>query len=495
MEAVRLSDQIAKTYFPIDLSKTHQVDAGGRACTKSSKNALTIATEVLSNPKSEVMVVRQDYVHHRDSTLKELIIAFERLGLTQDVHFKVKYTPLEIKMIGTGQTIKFGAMNDVEKLKGFKPSSSDKYFTMIWFFEITEFKDAYSMQQVTSTFIRGNKPYFNCLYEFNPPSLKTHWVYEWVEQVKQLADYEYRFRTYQDLTTHEQKYWLGKSLLREIETLKQLDIEQYNHIYLGMPRKLSGTIYKRFDVAKHVKEIPIEVLKRYQLFQVGIDYGESDAFVGEMSAFDGARSIHVPEEIYHRNDKAKAGDTKDINDYVDDADKWLLMCIEKYDMKKPLAVYIDNANLSFYTLLKKRSEQPIITYTKYGDEIHTPRNYVVEKVDKRKTSDINKGMARRDDSTAKDTTAIQERIDFGNLLLGKDALTISPRCKHLISEMESAVYHKGVRKDDETSRVDALDAWEYSWKSQLMIMRDFLIRQVRKDSEQDDRQKRVLQEA
>lgn len=428
---MKISEQIAQTYQPIDLTATHQVDDGGRACTKSSKNAIIIIFTMLQDEKAECLVARQDAVHHRDSTVKELVIACERFGLVQDVHFKVTHAPMELRFLWSKQVIKFGAMNDIEKLKGFKPSSSSKYFSLLWFFEVSEFKDSYDIEQVISTFIRGgNKTYFNCLYETNPPASMTHWYYEWREKIQQLDDYAYRFRTYLDLTDWEKEHWLGKPLLKQIKNLQRLDIEQYNHIYLGMTRKLKGAIYKRFG-SSNIKEIEYSITREYY---IGVDYGEADATSATLIGIDGAKSMHAYAQYHHRNES----DEKDINDYASDVHDFIMESYLK--TKKKIIVLVDSANLSFYKLLKAK-------------ENHA---YEVRKVKKEE---------------------IQTRIDQLNICINADVFSIDPLCKNIIGELSTAVYNdKGVRTDTKTNTVDGLDSLEYAFSIRMKLIVEYLMK-------------------
>ena len=90
MPVINIAKEIALPhlkYFNSD--KIHQVDHGGRAGYKSTKNALKIAKRMLEDPTCETMVVRQDYIDHRDSTFRDLIWAFKKLGvkLKETIHY------------------------------------------------------------------------------------------------------------------------------------------------------------------------------------------------------------------------------------------------------------------------------------------------------------------------------------------------------------------------------------------------------------------------
>ena len=68
-------NHIAKRFQPLTMAKANIVDIGGRASTKTSKNALCMILTMLYYRNCETIVIRQDDVHHRNSTMRELEIA------------------------------------------------------------------------------------------------------------------------------------------------------------------------------------------------------------------------------------------------------------------------------------------------------------------------------------------------------------------------------------------------------------------------------------
>ena len=79
---ILISDIVAKPHLEhFNSMKPHQLDHGGRAAYKSSKNAIKIASIMLQDSRCEVVIVRQDYTDHKDSTFADMKIAFERLGV------------------------------------------------------------------------------------------------------------------------------------------------------------------------------------------------------------------------------------------------------------------------------------------------------------------------------------------------------------------------------------------------------------------------------
>lgn len=412
---VRLSDLIAENYHSdFKMEVTHIVESGGRASTKSSRNALRVAKNMISDSKAEWIIVRQYAVHHADSTFKEMIIAFERLGLINGVDFRCTKSPMKIQLTATNQFISFGAMEDYEKLKGFKPSANDKYFRGILFFEITEFKSSYDMEQAFSTFVRGNKPAFNALYEFNPAPLKSHWTYKWLEKINKIDEYKIIKSTYKNLTKWEQTNWLGEAMMKAIDILKKYDLEMYKHIYLGKPRKLEGAIYAR--VFK-----PSEKQIKPTYISVGIDFGWTKSKTYIVPIATNYKEIQVLDD-YCYDDPAR--DTESTIDEV------VSYCLElrKTTGINYIRVIPENAEVGMLRTLEKRLLQYGIPVVDMGKKI-----------------------------------PIEERITVVTHLLSLGVLHISKDLTNLVEALEEAVRDdKGKRLDDGTTNIDVLDALEYA---------------------------------
>jgi len=65
----RISEIVAQPHLQhFNSTKRHQLDHGGRAGYKSSKNAIKIAMGLLADPTAELVVIREDYSDHFDTT-------------------------------------------------------------------------------------------------------------------------------------------------------------------------------------------------------------------------------------------------------------------------------------------------------------------------------------------------------------------------------------------------------------------------------------------
>ena len=426
---VKLSDQLAPIFHSQFNSKAlHQVDKGGRGSTKTSKNALKIVKDILENPDSNVVVIRRYAKDNRQSTYREIIRAFGRLGITLEHKVNLFYSPLQIKY--GNASIYFAGLDDFESLKGLIPDENS--VNILWFFEITQFRNDYEMQQVIATFSRGNPQYFYCIYEFNPHHNLSHWTYIWIDKIKKRPNAIMKHTTYLDLPMKLREQWLGHIFIEEAEAIKELDFEQYKSIYLGLAARLKGAIYKKFKMDKYNHEL----VYVDAFYSIGVDYGETDATVFTHTGFSRSmEKVNVHDEFYHKN---SGQDQKDINDYCDEFFIFAKECHSKHG--RPMIVFVDSASKSIYTLLVNESYRRKVRYLD------------IQKVNKKKRKQNEK-------------SAIQQRIDLTNLMLGCNGfLSIDVSCPRLLSALETVEYNdKGERIDDGTYNIDSLDSFEYSW--------------------------------
>lgn len=427
---INLNEIIAQTYRPISMRESTLIDLGGRACTKSSKNAILIIMTMLQFKDCECVVIRQDAIHHRNSTLKELLIACDRLRLIHGVHYSYTYSPMNITLFN-GSNIYFGALNDYEKLKGYKPTNASKYFGLLWFFEFTEFKQKYDMEQAISTFARGgNKDVFKIIMEANPHEDAYHWTYEFIASIENEPDYNVQFRTYLDLTEYERQNWLGEHILKQIDNMKRIDVDLYKHIYLGLPRVLENAIYKN-------KPKLVERPEHFQEILVGLDYGESDATTCVAVGYlDG--KYYIFDQYYHNGRKQKK---KTIIEYKTAIAEWLNAIYE-----------VENCKITLYV-----ETSPVTVYRLFGSDNEIRKEISIKKVDKTK-------------SMRKSKDAIQERIDVTNIAINTEQLFICDETLPINKAFSQAVYKNRKRLDDGTSDIDSLDAFEYAIKSDLKLI-------------------------
>ncbi len=234
---MRLSELIAPSFWnTFNSKKPRQIDKGGRGSTKTSKNSLKVNFHCLSEDKCSAIVIREYQNTLRDSVYKEIRRALKRLGLVENIDYNCRLQPLRVKL-NNGNNIYFAGADDYEKLKGM--IDEDTPIKIVWFEELTEFKNEEQIEQIIATFSRGNDDWFITLYSFNPPKNKYHWVNQWVEKMRGREDV---LITGSDYRTVPEK-WLGKMFIDEAERMKKFDNKRYRWIYLGEVIGMEGMIY------------------------------------------------------------------------------------------------------------------------------------------------------------------------------------------------------------------------------------------------------------
>lgn len=446
---VRISDIIAQPHLQyFNSNALHQIDHGGRAGYKSSKNAIKIALKMLQDKHCEVVIVREDYSDHKDSTFADMKIAFQRLGveLQQGVHYP-NGNDLWIKL-PQGNYIHFAHMKNIDKLKGTRPRTPGNEIKIVWYFEITQFKSEWYINESNATFMRGDKDYFWALYEYNDAPKLSHWTYDWLKKMDTREDAYTKKTNYNDAPQWQQEKFLGKIILKEIEMLKTIDPEQYKSTYLGYPANLGGTVYKQFDMKRNVKPATNEYID----ITMGVDVGGNDATVytakGWKPNYSGVESFA---QYYHKN--GVTGGIKNINDYVDD---FLDFCTQIYaQYHLAITVYIDSANLMFKQLV---------------EEYAMSREYqfiIVENLPKMK----------RLKGANKTKSILQGRVDMNEIMFGSGFHTIDPSCNQLIKAFLEREYDKnGNPADDGSSDVDSIDSSDYGWLKEMDFIYETIMR-------------------
>lgn len=238
MSNIKLSDVIAPHFKETFLSKkTHQIDSGGRNSTKSSKNALKIAYHVISEKNCSAIILRRYQTDLRKSVYKEMKRALKRLGLVENIHYKASLAPLEIKIYSNGNTIYFAGGDDYESLKGTIDENSP--IKIVWFEETTQFANEDDLEQIISTFSRGNNDWFIVLYSYNPPKNKYSWINQWAEKMQKRDNVQYTHSDYRTVP----KEWIGSKALEIAESMKENDYQRYRWIYLGEVVGIEGVIF------------------------------------------------------------------------------------------------------------------------------------------------------------------------------------------------------------------------------------------------------------
>lgn len=234
---MKISSLVAPSFWKtFNSKKSRQIDEGGRGSTKTSKNSLKVVLHCLEEKKCSAIVIREYQNTLRDSVYKEIKRALKRLGLVENIDYSCSLQPLRVKL-SNGNNIYFAGADDYEKLKGMIDENTP--IKIVWFEELTEFKNEEQIEQIIATFSRGNDDWFISLYSFNPPKNKYHWVNQWVEKMKNREDV---LVTNSDYRTVPEE-WLGKMFIDEAKRMEKFDNKRYRWIYLGDVIGMEGLIY------------------------------------------------------------------------------------------------------------------------------------------------------------------------------------------------------------------------------------------------------------
>ena len=113
---------------------------GGRGSKKSKTMALWSIYNIMKQPESNMVVVRQVLNTHRDSTFAELQWAAERLGVSKQWYFpKGDNSTMKATYKPTGQVILFRGFDDVLKLTSITVKKG--YLCWAWIEEAYEISD------------------------------------------------------------------------------------------------------------------------------------------------------------------------------------------------------------------------------------------------------------------------------------------------------------------------------------------------------------------
>ncbi len=97
-----------------DCRTRYRVVKGGKASKKSSTTALWYIVHLMKYPEANLLVVRQVYRTHADSTFAQLKWAIKRLQVEH--LWQASREPLELRYLPTGQRILFRGLDNVEKI-------------------------------------------------------------------------------------------------------------------------------------------------------------------------------------------------------------------------------------------------------------------------------------------------------------------------------------------------------------------------------------------
>lgn len=286
---------------------------GGRGSGKSSGFGCEIIEIIKNYPDVHVIAIRKVAATLKDSVYAKIKWAIEQQGLRDD--FKCLLSPLEITYKPTGQKIYFRGSDDPLKIKSITPEFG--YIGCAWFEELDQFYGPEEIRMIEQSALRGGDVAFK-FKSFNPPKSANNWANKYVKEMSGEPTVMINHSTYMDVP----EAWLGESFIEDAERLKRMNIEAYEHEYLGIPNGNGGNVFE------YVEEriITDEEISRMDTIHQGVDWG----YYPDPFAFIRAYYNRKEEKIYliaehraNRESNASAAQwiiDEKYNDYVIIAD-------------------------------------------------------------------------------------------------------------------------------------------------------------------------------
>lgn len=299
----RLSDIVGGGYGDFwNSTKRYRVLKGGKASKKSTTTALNLIYRLLRHPDANLLVVRQVYATHRDSTFAQLKWAQEKLGVSH--LFNNTVSPLEMVYKPTGQKILFRGFDDVLKLAS--TTVEKGYLCWVWIEEAFEIASESDFEKLDLSVPRGNIPphlFKQTTLTFNPWS-EHHWL------KKRFFD-----APADDVDAYSNNYLVNEFLdetdRRVFERLKEENPRRYAVAGLGEWGIADGLIYENWTVDDFDHTTLGEkddTAWQYRTF-FGLDYGYSH----DPTAFIAFAANNVSKELWIFDEHYE---TKMLNDDI-----------------------------------------------------------------------------------------------------------------------------------------------------------------------------------
>lgn len=263
--AVELSDIIAESFYDVHWSlkteqHTHYWKKGGRGSTKSSESSIQIIKGMMQDPDANAIVLRKVRDTLRESVYDQLLWAIDILGVADLWSWTV--SPMQMKYLPTGQSIRFRGVDYARKIKSIKFRRG--YAKYLWYEEVTEFDGMHEIRTINQSLMRGG-PKFVVFYTYNPPESQRNWVNLAIAEQGKRPDTLIHHSTYLSVPI----VWLGEQFVIEANHLKQTNPKKYAHEYLG---EVIGTGAEVFNNVK-TRAITDEEIARFEHIKRGMDFG------------------------------------------------------------------------------------------------------------------------------------------------------------------------------------------------------------------------------
>lgn len=229
------------------------------------------------------------------------------------------------------------------------------------------------------------------------------------------------------LTMYDNPILSPESIERIASTFTQ---DMYKRKVLGLWVAAEGACYPVHPKRLTQQQLPTE----FKWISIGLDEGRKDATTAVAWGIGKDKKWYAIDQYYNKKSD------KNINSVVEELIDWLNAIAKNYP----------KTTIHFYAETNPGQIKPLL-------QIHPrkPKQVVVRYVKKKMERDVD----------IKSTSAVLQRIDVMNLMIGADKVFIGPKCDKLYSAITTAIYDdKGARLDDGTTDIDSLDAAEYGFK-------------------------------
>lgn len=285
MSYMRIAD--VKTHFFSQKQKEFIFDdhrfallSGGVGSGKSMAGCYKAILFSLTYPKSVGLIGNQTYGQLSDSTMRtfsEVIEHLENQYRSMKLIKSFDKSKLNMTLIN-GSEILFRAFDKEEKVRG----TDLNYFYLD---EASTIREDIYMQLMK----RLRKGKLQQAWLTTNPDTITHWIYKkYIENPDPPEDYKVIY-----VTSYDNKENLPPNYIKDFN---YLDEDHKRRWILGQWGIIEGLVYKQFDQAIHVKDIPLN--DRWRSFYRGIDYGFTNPFVCLFIAIDGDDNCYVFDEYY-----------------------------------------------------------------------------------------------------------------------------------------------------------------------------------------------------
>lgn len=444
---------------------------------------LEILAKILTDPKRNVLILRNTFSSHRFSTFATLRLLINQPDINNEDlslarYFKINNNEMIITYIPTGQMILFKGCDDTQKLQSIRVPFG--YLTDVYIEEAFELNDYDAWRRIDGS-IRGKLPegLFHqitfCLNAWN----SDHWIYEHFFKGRLEDDIEY-------LTTHDYQDWCDPNLIIDygrglylhtstykinefrdkaiydvaMEELKRVAYDIYKVEALGMWGALADKTYDHFNDDLIIPEY--QILGRfYNAYCVGIDFGMSNGEGKIKYSEDNAKRLGSANTMQLIGVTNNWSDIISMDEYFDSNEG-------RDEFKRKTSVMIQQEMITQLTgwRIKYQIEGILTCYVDCADSGGFIDGLAMEAL---RQGEYNVRFI------ASSKIPILSRVYFENILMAYGSYKISQNCKNLIREIKNARKSKeGKPREDFDDH--AINAYEYAWiplRKRLVRWRSF----------------------